>query len=101
MPPRGRDQRSTVDQLRDDIDHGRTSDKVAAPDPATAPLGTDDEAGGTRLDPALVHEMRQRELALGQPKSRSRLTNIMAVWLVLTAVIVIVVALAWMLAAHF
>jgi hypothetical protein len=36
-----------VDQLRNDIDSGRTGDKVPYPDPAAAPLGTDDEAAGT------------------------------------------------------
>jgi hypothetical protein len=36
----------TTDQLRIRIDRGETGDKVAAPDPAAAPLGTDDEAGG-------------------------------------------------------
>jgi hypothetical protein len=35
-----------VDQLRAAIDSGKTGDKVAASDPAAAPLGTDDEAGG-------------------------------------------------------
>ena len=33
-------------RLRHDIDNGRTGDKVDAPDPAAAPLGTDAEAGG-------------------------------------------------------
>lgn len=33
-------------QLREDIDSGRTGDKVDFPDPAAAPLGTDAEAGG-------------------------------------------------------
>ena len=37
----------TIEQLRADIDSGRTGDKVSAPDPAMAPLGTDDEAAGT------------------------------------------------------
>lgn len=37
-----------VEQLRDDIDSGRTGDKVPAADPAAAPLGADDEAAGTR-----------------------------------------------------
>lgn len=37
----------TADQLRADIDSGRTHDKVAHEDPAAAPLGTDDEAAGT------------------------------------------------------
>jgi hypothetical protein len=36
-----------VDQFRHAIDRGRTGDKVAYPDPAAAPLGTDDEAAGT------------------------------------------------------
>lgn len=35
-----------VDRSRDDIDHGRSGDKVSFPDPAAAPLGTDDEAAG-------------------------------------------------------
>lgn len=35
-----------ADRLRSDIDAGRTADKVAFPDPAAAPLGTDDEAAG-------------------------------------------------------
>ena len=35
-----------VDQLRAAIDQGKTGDKVAFPDPAAAPLGTDDEAAG-------------------------------------------------------
>ncbi|TCT02151.1 hypothetical protein [Aquabacter spiritensis] len=30
------------------IDAGETRDKVSYPDPAAAPLGTDDEAAGTR-----------------------------------------------------
>ncbi|WP_011582089.1 MULTISPECIES: hypothetical protein [Chelativorans] len=36
----------TTDRLRADIDEGRTNDKVRYPDPAAAPLGTDDEASG-------------------------------------------------------
>lgn len=41
-----------MDRLRHDIDNGRTGDKVAFPDPAAAPLGTDDEAGGSAPAPA-------------------------------------------------
>jgi hypothetical protein len=37
----------TTDQLRDRIDQGATGEKIAAPDPAAAPLGTDAEAGGS------------------------------------------------------
>src|SRR4051795_10745079 len=35
-----------VDELRSKIDSGQTGDKMPWPDPAAAPLGTDDEAGG-------------------------------------------------------
>jgi hypothetical protein len=41
-------ERSRPDQLRRRIDAGETGDKVPAFDPAAAPLGTDDEAGGLR-----------------------------------------------------
>ena len=37
---------NTIERLRADIDSGRTADKVAASDPASAPLGADDEAAG-------------------------------------------------------
>jgi hypothetical protein len=37
----------TTAQLKEDIDRGAAGTKVAAPDPAAAPLGTDDEAAGT------------------------------------------------------
>jgi hypothetical protein len=53
--------RSTVEQLRDDIDHGRTCDKIDAPDPAVAPLGADEEAAGTPPDPAAVDAARALE----------------------------------------
>lgn len=36
----------TTSQVRHAIDSGRTGDKVAASDPAAAPLGVDDEAAG-------------------------------------------------------
>ena len=36
----------TTEQIRHAIDSGRTSEKVDHPDPAAAPLGTDDEAAG-------------------------------------------------------
>jgi hypothetical protein len=39
----------TGSQLRDDIDSGRTGDKIAFPDPATVPLETDAEAGGAPI----------------------------------------------------
>lgn len=41
----------TTDQLRNRIDQGLTGEKVAMPDPATVPLGTDAEAGGSPPTP--------------------------------------------------
>lgn len=35
-------------QVRHGTDAGKTRDKVDYPDPAAAPLGTDEEAGGAR-----------------------------------------------------
>lgn len=46
--------KSTVSQIKSDIDAGRTGDKVDFPDPAAAPLGTDEEAAGTLTDPAAL-----------------------------------------------
>jgi hypothetical protein len=54
---------ATTEQLRHDIDRGRTSDKVDAIDPAVAPLGTDEEAAGTPIDPNLLAVVRRRERA--------------------------------------
>lgn len=59
---------ATSAQLRNDIDSGRTGDKVAGFDPAAAPLGTDAEAGGTPDDPALIAQDRLAECA-GRPLS--------------------------------
>lgn len=38
-------------RVRDRIDRGEEDDKVNFPDPAAAPLGTDEEAGGGRTPP--------------------------------------------------
>ena len=38
-------------QARHKTDSGKTRDKVDYPDPAAAPLGTDEEAGGARTPP--------------------------------------------------
>lgn len=45
MPTR-EPQPATADRMREDIDQGRTGEKVPGLDPAAAPLGTDDEAAG-------------------------------------------------------
>lgn len=62
----GNDERPpTSDALRDRIDRGKGQDKVAFPDPAAAPLGTDAEAGGhspteAELETAHHHEVEAR-----------------------------------------
>jgi hypothetical protein len=45
---------TTTSQLRAAIDAGQTRDKVNYPDPAAAPLGTDDEAAGNPPTPEQV-----------------------------------------------
>ncbi|HVI31242.1 hypothetical protein [Phenylobacterium sp.] len=62
---------STTAQLRDDIQSGRTGDKVAGFDPAASPLGTDDEAAGTPPSPETVHATRAEERA-GRPSSATK-----------------------------
>jgi hypothetical protein len=52
----------TTDRLRHDIASGQGGDKVAFPDPAAAPLGTDDEAGGHPPSPGSVAMARRHEI---------------------------------------
>jgi len=50
-------------RLRDDIDRGRTGDKVDWPDPSAAPLGTDDEAGAAPTPHTVIEKTRLAERA--------------------------------------
>jgi hypothetical protein len=52
----------TTARLRKEIDSGRAGSKVDYPDPAAAPLGTDDEAAGTPPSAAAVSLARQHEV---------------------------------------
>lgn len=59
----GRSPPANPDRLRQRIDRGEGADKIDYPDPAAAPLGTDDEAAGhpvtqEQLDQALASETR-------------------------------------------
>lgn len=78
---------ATPDQLRHDIDSGRTGDKVRASDPAAAPLCTDEEAAGTSIAPELVAKVRdserQRALRLGDPADAEKrdFSSAIAIWL--------------------
>jgi hypothetical protein len=87
--------RSTVEQLRDDIDHGRTGDKIDAFDPAVAPLGADEEAAGTPPDPSAVEAARAIERSRPWRSTSHRGT---ATWL-LTAFLIALGAglVTWML----
>jgi hypothetical protein len=76
---------STIDQLRSDIDHGRTGDKVDFPDPAAAPLGTDEEAAGTPIDPRDVTSTRLRERARYRQPPRRELGLMSASVLIVAA----------------
>ena len=92
-------------QLKSDIDTGRTGDKIdQGYDPGLAPLGTDDEAAGHRNTPAQVRMARQLEggSAASQPAEqgdRNPKRGFPAVWIVAAAVIVVLIAVvlaAWM-----
>jgi hypothetical protein len=63
---------ATTEQLRHDIDQGRTGDKVRFPDPAAAPLGTDEEAAGTPIDAQVVAQTRQAEAKMARPTDAQR-----------------------------
>jgi hypothetical protein len=61
--------------IRKAIDSGRTGDKVDFPDPAAAPLGTDEEAAGTPVPPQAVKLSLDTELKIGdraRPVHQSR-----------------------------
>jgi hypothetical protein len=73
--------RSTVEQLRNDIDHGRTCDKVDAPDPSVAPLGSDEEAAGTPPDPIAVEAARTLEVSRSCPSASHQ--GIGAAWMLI------------------
>ena len=94
--------KSTSAQLRDDIDRGLTGDKVAAADPAAAPLGTDEEAAGTPPSPEVIAEARDRELQIGRLARRQPPVQEASVqaggatpWLFIAALLVAILAIAW------
>jgi hypothetical protein len=61
----------TTEQLRIAIDQGTAGDKVDATDPAAAPLGTDDEAGGTPNTEAQVRAAAAHEVRTASNRQRS------------------------------
>ncbi|WP_323717948.1 hypothetical protein [Paracoccus aminovorans] len=85
--------------LRDDIDAGRTGDKVGFPDPAAAPLGTDDEAAGTPISPEQLHLAQRAERARGSasPDAERRPGWARSIVLVLVLAVLLAAALAFAL----
>ncbi len=77
-------------RLRSEIDHGRTGDKVDWPDPAAAPLGTDEEAAGSA--PSAEAVQRARAVELARPSHRpQRDGRIGAAWIMIAVVLMAVV----------
>lgn len=101
-PPEPKRGGAVADELRAKIDAGETADKVAYPDPAAAPLGTDAEAAGTPTDPAALRRAAAKETArtpLAQDRpdpdrmqaesSRNRLIALLALVGILVLVVLI------------
>jgi hypothetical protein len=70
----------TTEQLRIAIDQGHSGSKVDATDPAAAPLGTDDEAGGTPNSTAQVRAAAAHEIRATPSSPRQRAAGIGAAW---------------------
>jgi hypothetical protein len=70
--PRPPGAHATTAQLRRDIDSGATRAKVAALDPAAAPLGTDDEAAAHGPSGATIATVRRAERGRGPQRPRTR-----------------------------
>jgi hypothetical protein len=88
---------STIEQLRSDIDHGHTGDKVYGSDPAAAPLGADEEAAGTPISAKVITDARQAEGAKHSYAPRPN-RGLGAAWvLVLFAVTMAVGLVTWVL----
>jgi hypothetical protein len=70
----------TTEQLRIAIDQGQGGTKVDAGDPAAAPLGTDDEAGGTPNSAAQVRLAAAHEVRARLNSARQRTSGLGAAW---------------------
>ena len=82
-------------QLKDDIDSGRTGDKVAMFDPGAAPFGTDEEAAGTPTPALALAEDRREKLRIGatvRAAERASRTGWRLPFMALAAALLVVVA---------
>ena len=84
----------TAERLRHDIDSGRTGDKVPHPDPAAAPLGADEEAGG---HPPQAHQLQAAAASeLGRSPVPGPKTRIRWAWLLIAFIVLLAAAaLLW------
>ena len=93
---------STVAQLKDDIDSGRTGDKVAFSDPGLSSLGTDDEAAGRPNSPERVALARANERKTGLSDSeapgvlKSKWLTPALMFVVIAVTAVLVAGVLWM-----
>jgi hypothetical protein len=87
------DRATNVSQLRADIDSGETGDKIPFPDPAAAPLGTDDEAGGAPLKRDAVAAAAARETSRNTPTHAPDKTGPW-VWAIIGAIVLVILAAA-------
>jgi len=89
--------RSTVEQLRSDIDHGRTGDKIEGSDPAAAPLGADEEAAGTPVPLSVVSEVQAAERR-GRADAPRKPRGLGAAWVLIGIIVVFATGIAmWLL----
>jgi len=70
----------TTEQLRIAIDQGYGGDKTDAGDPAAAPLGTDDEAGGNPNTRAQVLSAAAHEVRVRPNSGRQRVSGLGHAW---------------------
>lgn len=88
-------------RLRRATDEGRTADKVDFPDPAAAPLGTDDEAAGTPPTEAQVRMAEDNEVGRAEAEApepgvpRHQRGSQVLLWL--AAAVVLLIVAAWLL----
>jgi hypothetical protein len=89
---------STAEQLKADIDSGLMRDKVNNPDPAAAPLGTDEEAAATPVGGKILSEVRKAERAAVQQRHDQSQRGLGLAWIIVAIVAACTIAIAiWML----
>jgi hypothetical protein len=83
--------------LRDDIDRGRTGDKVRGGDPAAVPLGTDDEAAGTPPTPSRLRQASAQSATI-EMRTDQQTRSPGAAWIliVFAVALLVVFSVVWM-----